>query len=61
MQSNQTTSITAVKATKTQDAIKDNGRVQFGAGAIYFSDVKPSCDATKDCGRVPIGAGALNF
>ena len=61
MQSNEQTTVTEVKATKTQDAIKDTGRVHIGGGAIYYSDVTPSRDATKDAGRVHIGGGAICF
>jgi hypothetical protein len=59
MESNANT--TNVQSTKTQDAIKDAGRVRIGGGAIYYGDAKPVRDVTKDAGRVRIGGGAICF
>ena len=56
-----TTSVAALDATRTQQAVKDAGRVRIGGGAIHYGDATPARDASKDSGRVRIGGGAIHY
>ena len=56
-----TTAVAALNAARTQNAVKDAGRVRIGGGAIHYGDATPARDATKDSGRVHVGGGAICF
>lgn len=56
-----TTAVIEPKAVRTDEAVKDSGRVRIGGGAIHYGDATPARDATKDSGRVRIGGGAICF
>jgi hypothetical protein len=52
---------TTTEAPKSDDAIKDAGRVRYGSGSIRFTDVPAPRDVTKDAGRVRYGSGSIQF
>jgi len=53
--------VTKPVAPKTQDTVKDAGRVRYGSGCIQFADMTPAREATKDAGRVRYGSGCIQF